>query len=33
MNISQKMVDDTAGGITFQKLLDQSVDKGKMYYI
>ena len=29
----QKTVDDTAGGITFQKLLDQSVDKGKMYYI
>jgi hypothetical protein len=26
-------VDDTAGGITFQKLLDQGADKGKMYYI
>lgn len=29
----QKSMDDTATEITFQKLLDQSVDKGKMYYI
>ena len=29
----QKAVDETAGSITFQKLLDQSVDKEKMYYI
>ena len=29
----QQTVDATAGAITFQKLLDQSVDKGKMYYI
>jgi Rrf2 family transcriptional regulator, cysteine metabolism repressor len=29
----QRVVDDTAGGITFQKLLDQGADKGKMYYI
>ena len=29
----QKSVDDTAGAITFQKLLDQGADKEKMYYI
>src|SRR5258708_2907914 len=29
----QKAVDDSADSITFQQLLDQSVDKGKMYYI
>ena len=29
----QKSVEDTAGAITFQKLLDQSTDKEKMYYI
>jgi Rrf2 family protein len=29
----QKAVDDTAGGITFQKLLEMSLDKEKMYYI
>jgi Rrf2 family protein len=29
----QKSVDDTAGSINFQKLLDQGTDKGKMYYI
>ena len=29
----QKMADDTAGDISFQKLLDQGMDKGKMYYI
>ncbi len=29
----QKVVDDTAGSITFQKLLDQGADKAKMYYI
>jgi Rrf2 family transcriptional regulator, cysteine metabolism repressor len=29
----QKTVDRTAGEITFQKLLDQAADKGKMYYI
>jgi Rrf2 family protein len=29
----QATVDQTAADITFQKLLDQSVDKGKMYYI
>lgn len=29
----QKNVDETAADITFQKLLDQSTDKGKMYYI
>jgi len=29
----QKTVEDTAGAITFQKLLDQSTDKEKMYYI
>ena len=27
------VLDDAAAEITFQKLLDQSVDKGKMYYI
>lgn len=29
----QKAVDDAAGSINFQQLLDQSVDKAKMYYI
>jgi Rrf2 family cysteine metabolism transcriptional repressor len=29
----QKAVDDAASSITFQQLLDQSVDKEKMYYI
>jgi Rrf2 family protein len=29
----QKVVDDTAESITFQKLLDQGADKAKMYYI
>src|SRR5580704_17794584 len=29
----QKAVDDSAGSITFQQLLDQGADKGKMYYI
>jgi len=29
----QSVVEDTAADITFQKLIDQSVDKGKMYYI
>jgi Rrf2 family protein len=29
----QKAVDHTAGSITFQKLLDMSQDKEKMYYI
>lgn len=29
----QQAVEDTAGSITFQKLLDQGADKGKMYYI
>jgi len=29
----QKAVDDTAGSINFQKLLDQGADKEKMYYI
>ena len=29
----QKAVDDAAGSINFQKLLDQSQDKAKMYYI
>jgi Rrf2 family cysteine metabolism transcriptional repressor len=29
----QRTVEDTASGITFQKLLDQATDKGKMYYI
>jgi Rrf2 family cysteine metabolism transcriptional repressor len=29
----QKTLDDTAGAISFQKLLDQSADKEKMYYI
>jgi Rrf2 family protein len=29
----QKAVDDSAGAITFQKLMDQSADKEKMYYI
>jgi Rrf2 family cysteine metabolism transcriptional repressor len=29
----QKALDDTADGISFQKLLDQSTDKEKMYYI
>ena len=29
----QKAVDDSADSITFQQLLDQSADKGKMYYI
>src|SRR5882757_3510250 len=29
----QKAVDDTAGAINFQQLLDQSADKEKMYYI
>ena len=29
----QKAMDDTAASINFQKLLDQSTDKEKMYYI
>jgi len=29
----QKAVDDAAGSINFQKLLDQGADKEKMYYI
>jgi Rrf2 family cysteine metabolism transcriptional repressor len=29
----QKTMDDIAGSITFQKLLDQGADKEKMYYI
>ena len=29
----QETVDKTAAAITFQNLLDQSMDKGKMYYI
>ena len=29
----QKTMDDTASGITFQKLLEMSLDKEKMYYI
>jgi Rrf2 family protein len=29
----QKAVDDAANGITFQKLLEMSLDKEKMYYI
>lgn len=29
----QQAMDETAADITFQKLLDQSSDKGKMYYI
>ena len=29
----QSVMDETAADITFQKLIDQSVDKGKMYYI
>ena len=29
----QKAVDTAAGSINFQQLLDQSVDKAKMYYI
>lgn len=29
----QKAMDDTASGITFQKLLEMSQDKEKMYYI
>src|SRR5580658_9592342 len=29
----QQAVDDTAGSINFQKLLDQGTDKEKMYYI
>ena len=29
----QRALDSTAAGITFQKLLDQSADKEKMYYI
>ena len=29
----QTRVDETAAAITFQTLLDQGVDKGKMYYI
>jgi Rrf2 family protein len=29
----QKAMDDTAGAISFQKLLDQSAEKEKMYYI
>ena len=29
----QSTLDDTAGSITFQQLLDASVDKEKMYYI
>jgi len=29
----QTAVDDAAGAINFQKLMDEAVDKGKMYYI
>ena len=29
----QTTLDEAAGAITFQKLLDQGADKGKMYYI
>ena len=29
----QAAVDDAAGAVNFQKLMDEAVDKGKMYYI
>ena len=29
----QTALDETADGITFQKLLDEGADKAKMYYI